>query len=103
MTSNPRQVYAPPHAGYKGHNMLNTYGGGQGHGANQYLPRGLPMSPNGEASMQNLTNTMAALNMHASYPSTSTSKSAASGMSGNRCRARVCGFRTSTSLALCTR
>jgi hypothetical protein len=83
MTSNPRQAYPPPHAGYKGHNMLNAYGGGQGHGANQYLPRGLPMSPNGEASMQNLTNTMATLNMHASYPPTSTSKSAASGMSGN--------------------
>lgn len=82
MTSNPRQNYAPPNTGYKGHNMLN-YAGGQGHGANQYLPRGLPMSPNGEASMQSLTNTMAALNMHASYGSTSTSKSAASGMSGN--------------------
>jgi hypothetical protein len=83
MTSNPRQNYVQqPNAGYKGHNML-SYAGGQGHGANQYLPRGLPMSPNGEASMQSLTNTMAALNMHASYGSTSTSKSAASGMSGN--------------------
>jgi hypothetical protein len=83
MTSNPRQNYAQQsNAGYKGHNVLN-YAGGQGHGANQYLPRGLPMSQNGEASMQSLTNTMAALNMHTSYGSTSTSKSAASGMSGN--------------------
>jgi hypothetical protein len=83
MTSNPRQNYAPAHGGYKSHNMHNAYGGGQGHGANQYLPRGLPVSPPGEASMQSLTNTMAAINMHGSYGSTSTSKSAASGMSGN--------------------
>jgi hypothetical protein len=83
MTSNPRQNYAPPNASYKGHNM--HYSGGQGHVTNHYLPpRGLPMSPNGEASMQSLTNTMASLGMqHASYGSTSTSKSAASGMSGN--------------------
>ncbi|KAF2829322.1 hypothetical protein CC86DRAFT_286393 [Ophiobolus disseminans] len=86
MASDPRQHrqnFAPSHAGYKGHNMLNGYGGGQGHGSAQYLPRGLPVSPSGEAGMQSLTNTMAALNMHASYGSTSTSKSAASGMSGN--------------------
>ncbi|KAH4104661.1 hypothetical protein HBH43_174960 [Parastagonospora nodorum] len=83
MTSNPRQNYAQPNAGYKGHNMHNNYSGGQGHGANQYLPRGLPMSPNGEPNMQSLTNNLAALNMHASYGSTSTSKSAVSGMSGN--------------------
>jgi len=83
MTSNPRQSYAPPHNGYKGHDMHNAYGGGQGHGASQYLPRGLPVSPPGEAGMHSLTNTMAAINMHGSYGSTSTSKSAASGMSGN--------------------
>jgi hypothetical protein len=83
MAANSRQTYAPSNAGYKGQNMLNAYGGGQGHGSNQYLPRGLPMSPTGDGNMQNLTNTMAALNMHASYGSTSTSKSAASGMSGN--------------------
>ncbi|KAH7395206.1 hypothetical protein DE146DRAFT_633548 [Phaeosphaeria sp. MPI-PUGE-AT-0046c] len=81
MATNSRQNYSPAHAGYKSHNMLNAYGGGQGHGPNQYLPRGLPMSPTGDGSMQSLTNTMAALNMHASYPSTSTSKSAVSNSS----------------------
>lgn len=81
MATNSRQNYSPAHTGYKGHNMLNAYGGGQGHGSNHYLPRGLPMSPTGDGSMQSLTNTMAALNMHASYPSTSTSKSAATNSS----------------------
>jgi hypothetical protein len=83
MANNSRQNYAAPNGGYKGHNMLNAYGGGQGHGSTPYLPRGLPMSPTGDGSLQSLTNTMAALNMHASYGSTSTIKSAASGMSGN--------------------
>ncbi|KAH8728641.1 hypothetical protein GQ44DRAFT_608986 [Phaeosphaeriaceae sp. PMI808] len=83
MATNPRQNYAPPNAGYKGHNMLNAYGGGQIHGSNQFLPRGLPISPTGDSNMQSLTNTMAALNMHNSYGSTSTCKSAASGMSGH--------------------
>jgi hypothetical protein len=79
--ANPRQNYAPANGGYKGHNMLNAYGG-QAHGSTQYLSRGQPMSPHGDG-MHGLTNNMAALNMHASYGSTSTSKSAASGMSGN--------------------
>lgn len=84
MAANTRQPnYAPPNVGYKGHNMLNAYGGNQGHGSAQYLPRGLPMSPNGDGNMQGLTNTMAALNMHASYGSSSTSKSANSAMSGH--------------------
>ncbi|KAL5115114.1 hypothetical protein ACEQ8H_007029 [Pleosporales sp. CAS-2024a] len=82
MTSNQRQSYVPPHAGYKGQNMHN-YANGQGHGSSQYLPRGLPMSPSTQAKMQTLTNTMAALNMHASYASTSTSKSGASGNSSD--------------------
>ncbi|KAH7068780.1 hypothetical protein BKA63DRAFT_422342 [Paraphoma chrysanthemicola] len=82
MANNSRQNYAPPTGGYKGHNMLNAYGGGQGHGSTAYLPRGLPMSPTGDGSLQSLTNTMAALNMHASYGSTSTTKSATSGTSG---------------------
>jgi hypothetical protein len=79
--ANPRANYAPANGGYKGHNMLNAYGG-QAHGSTQYLSRGQPMSPNGD-NMHGLTSNMAALNMHASYGSTSTSKSAGSGMSGN--------------------
>ena len=82
MTTNARQNgYAAPTGGYKGQHMLNAYNG-QGHGA-QYLPRGLPMSPNGDAGLQGLTNTMAALNMHASYGSSANHKSAGSGMSAN--------------------
>jgi hypothetical protein len=76
--------YAPPSNGYKAHNMLGAYSnGGQVHGSAQYLPRGQPMSPSGDGGLHGLTNTMAALNMHASYGSTSTSKSAASAMSAN--------------------
>lgn len=82
MAAQSRQSYAPPN-GYKGHNMLNAYGGGQGHGSAPYLHRGLPMSQAGDGNLQNLTNSMAAINMHASYGSTSTSKSANSAMSGN--------------------
>ncbi|KAJ4332803.1 hypothetical protein N0V87_008088 [Didymella glomerata] len=82
MTTNARQNgYAAPAGGYKGQHMLNAYNG-QGHGA-QYLPRGLPMSPNGDAGLQGLTNTMAALNMHAPYGSSANHKSAGSGLSGN--------------------
>ncbi|KAH6614198.1 hypothetical protein C7974DRAFT_320801 [Boeremia exigua] len=82
MTTNARQNgYAAPAGGYKGQHMLNTYNG-QGHGA-QYLPRGLPVSPHGDAGLQGLTNTMAALNMHASYGSSTNHKSAGSGMSAN--------------------
>ncbi|KAJ4379603.1 hypothetical protein N0V86_004784 [Didymella sp. IMI 355093] len=82
MTTNTRQNgYAAPAGGYKGQHMLNAYNG-QGHGA-QYLPRGLHMSPNGDAGLQGLTNTMAALNMHASYGTSANHKPAGSGMSGN--------------------
>lgn len=84
MTTNSRQIGYTPSAGYKGQHMLNAYNqAGQGHGNTQYLPRGLPMPPNGEHNMQSLTNTMAALNMHASYGSSATSKSASSALSGN--------------------
>ncbi|RAR01478.1 rna-binding domain-containing protein [Stemphylium lycopersici] len=76
------QNYVAPSAGYKGHHMLNYNQNSQGHGSAQYLPRGLPMSPHGEIGMQGLTNNMAALNMHASYGSSATSKSASSALSG---------------------
>ena len=56
---------------------------GQGLGSAQYLHRGLPMSPNGNGSMQSLTNNIAALNMHASYGSSTTSKSGGSALSGH--------------------
>jgi hypothetical protein len=80
MTTNARQNgYAPPASNYKGQQMAYN---GQGHGA-QYLPRGLPMSPNGDTGLQGLTNTMAALNMQASYGSSVNNKSAGSGMSAN--------------------
>ncbi|KAJ8107938.1 hypothetical protein OPT61_g8523 [Boeremia exigua] len=82
MTTNARQNgYAAPANGYKGQHMLNAYNG-QGHGA-QYLPRGLPVAPHGDAGLQGLTNTMAALNMHASYGSSANHKPAGSGMSAN--------------------
>ncbi|CAE7199469.1 hypothetical protein P3342_010248 [Pyrenophora teres f. teres] len=81
-TNGRQQNYAPANAGYKGQHMLNTYNqNGQGHGSAQYLPRGLPMSPHGDAGLQGLTNNMAALNMHASYGSSATSKSAGSALS----------------------
>ncbi|KAF1831083.1 hypothetical protein BDW02DRAFT_582357 [Decorospora gaudefroyi] len=84
MAANGRQpAYAGPNAGYKGQHVLNNYNqNGQGHGSAQYLPRGLPMSPHGENGIQGLTSNMAALNMHASYGSTATSKSANSALSG---------------------
>jgi hypothetical protein len=62
--------------------MLNAYNGSQTHGSAHYLPRGLPMSPTGDSNLQALTNNMAALNMHASYGSSSTTKSGGSAMSG---------------------
>lgn len=55
----------------------------QGLGSAQYLPRGLPMSPNGDNNVQNLTNNMAALNMHPSYGPSATPKSAGSTLSGH--------------------
>ncbi|OSS45011.1 hypothetical protein B5807_09365 [Epicoccum nigrum] len=80
MTTETRQNgYAATASKYKGQQMAYN---GQGHGA-QYLPRGLPMSPNGDTGLQGLTNTMAALNMHASYGSSVNHKSAGSGMSAN--------------------
>ena len=84
MASNSRQPsYAPPTAGYKGQHVLNNYGqNGQSHGSTHYIPRGVPMSAPGDNGMQNLTGNMAALNMHASYGSSATSKSAASALSG---------------------
>ncbi|CAO2654650.1 Nn.00g113830.m01.CDS01 [Neocucurbitaria sp. VM-36] len=83
MAANSRQAtYAPPNAGYKGHNMIYSQAS-QGHGSAQYLPRGLPMPPHGDNNLQSLTNNMAALNMHASYGSSATSKSAGSALSGN--------------------
>ncbi|KAI4714252.1 hypothetical protein J4E89_001702 [Alternaria sp. Ai002NY15] len=82
-TNGRQQNYAAPNAGYKGQHMLNNYNQhGQGHGSAQYLPRGLPMSPHGDNGMQGLTGNMAALNMHASYGSSATSKSASSALSG---------------------
>ena len=80
MATNTRQNgYTAPASNYKGQQMAYN---GQGHGA-QYLPRGLPMSPNGDSGLQGLTNTMAALNMQASYGSSGNHKSAGSGMSAN--------------------
>ena len=80
MATNTRQNgYAAPASNYKGQQMAYN---GQGHGA-QYLPRGLPMSPNGDSGLQGLTNTMAALNMQATYGSSGNHKSAGSGMSAN--------------------
>ncbi|KAI8942414.1 hypothetical protein NX059_000488 [Plenodomus lindquistii] len=84
MATNPRQAnYAPPNAGFKGQHLLNGYNqNGQGHGSAQYLPRGVPMSSPGDHGLQGLTSNMAALNMHASYGSSATSKSASSALSG---------------------
>jgi hypothetical protein len=82
-TNGRQQSYAPPNAGYKGQHILNNYNQhGQGHGSAQYLPRGLPMSPHSDNGMQGLTSNLAALNMHASYGSSATSKSASSALSG---------------------
>jgi hypothetical protein len=84
MANNARQPnYGPAHPGYKGQHMLNNYNqNGQGHGVAHYIPRGLPISPHGDHGMQGLTGNMAALNMHASYGSSATSKSASSALSG---------------------
>lgn len=57
--------------------------GNHGHGSAQYLPRGQQISPNAGSNMQNLTNNMVALSMHASYGSNATSKSTGSALSGN--------------------
>lgn len=83
-TTNTRQnTYAPPAAGFKGQHMAHGYNqNGQGHGAAHYLPRGVPMPSPGDNGMQGLTSNMAALNMHASYGSSATSKSASSALSG---------------------
>ena len=82
-TNNSRQAsYAPANAGFKGQHMLNNYNqNGQGHAGAHYLPRGVPMSSPGDNGMQGLTGNMAALNMHASYGSSATSKSASSALS----------------------
>jgi len=84
MANNARPAnYAPPNAGYKGQHMVNSYNqNGQGHGSAHYLPRGVPMSSPGDHGLQGLTSNMAALNMHASYGSSATSKSASSALSG---------------------
>jgi hypothetical protein len=83
MGSHSRQNNYPNSAPvYKGQPMTGHYNqAAQGHSTTQYLQhRGLPMSPqHGENSMQNLTNTMAAMNVHGPY---APSKSAASVMSG---------------------
>jgi hypothetical protein len=83
MASDRRQNnYTASAGGYKGQNMLTSYAQpGQGHGAAQYIPRGLPMSPHD--NMQNLAGNMGAMNLHGSYGSSSTSKSGASMMSTN--------------------
>lgn len=82
MSADRRQNnYASNGAGYKGPNMVNHYGQpNHGHGAAQYMPRGLPMSP--ENNLQALANTMGTMNLHASYGSNGTSKSGNSMMSG---------------------
>ncbi|KAF2010012.1 hypothetical protein BU24DRAFT_400627 [Aaosphaeria arxii CBS 175.79] len=67
-------------SGFKGQNMMNHYA--QAHGGAQYLPRGLPISSHiGDNPLQNLTNNMSGLNLHASYGSSGTNKSGASMMS----------------------
>lgn len=85
MATNPRQAnYAPPNAGFKGQHMLSSYNqNGQGHGSAHFLTRGVPMSSPGDHGLQGLTSNMAALNMHASYGSSATSKSASSALSGD--------------------
>lgn len=82
MATNARQAgYAPANAGYKGQLMMYSQNG-QGHGSAHYLPRGVPMSSPSDNGMHGMTSNMAALNMHASYGSSATSKSASSALSG---------------------
>ncbi|KAF2268794.1 hypothetical protein CC78DRAFT_353266 [Lojkania enalia] len=86
MTTDRRQNnYSASATGYKGPNgMLNHYGQPlQGHGTAQYLPRGLPVSPHIGENMQNLASNMGAMNLHASYGSSGTNKSAGSMASAN--------------------
>jgi hypothetical protein len=57
---------------------------GQGHGAAQYMPRGLPMTHHvGDNTMHNLVSSMGSMNLHSSYGSNGTTKSATSVMSAN--------------------
>lgn len=83
MSTDRRQSnYTATAAGYKGQNMLGYGQPGQGHGAAQYMPRGLPMSPHlGENNMQNLTSNMGAMNIHGSYGSSGATKSGGTIMS----------------------
>ncbi|CAI6342290.1 unnamed protein product [Periconia digitata] len=68
MGSNTRNNYSNSASGYKGQGMMGHYNQpGQGHGTAPYLPRGLPVSPPSGDSIQNLTNSMAAMNVHGSY------------------------------------
>lgn len=70
MGANPRNNNYNHHSAsnYKGQNMMGHYSqAGQGHGTTPYLPRGLPVSPPSGDGLQNLTNTMAAMNVHGSY------------------------------------
>jgi hypothetical protein len=87
MSADRRQNnYSAPTSAYKGQNIMNQYAQpGQGHGANQYMPRNLPMAHHvgGGDAMHNMVSNMASMNLHTSYGSNGTTKSATSVMSGS--------------------
>ncbi|PVH94928.1 hypothetical protein DM02DRAFT_660611 [Periconia macrospinosa] len=75
MGSNPRN-YNGSASTYKGQNMMGHYNqAGQGHGTTPYLPRGPPLSPESSTTFQNLTSSMAAMNVHGTYGAAMTAKS----------------------------
>lgn len=81
MAANNRQSGYPASSAYKGQNMTNAYAQ-PGHAQNMAQhPRGahFPASD----SLHALTGAFTAMNIHASYPSSGTTKSAGSIMSGN--------------------